>query len=86
MAGVAVMFALNLGVSFVLSLSTAARAYGFSGRDVRTLLAAAARRALRYPGDFLLPPRAGAGQEEVTGAPPADSGPVPRGGDGARGR
>jgi len=63
MAGVAVMFTLNLGVSFVLSLSTAARAYGFSGRDVRTLLAAAARRAVRYPGDFLLPPRAGAGRE-----------------------
>lgn len=57
LAGVAVMFVLNLGVSFLLSLYTAARAYGFSGSDVRALLAAWLRRAWRRPGDFVLPPR-----------------------------
>jgi len=81
MAGVAVMFMLNLGVSFVLSLSTAARAYGFSGRDVRNLLAAAARRAVRYPGDFLLPPGAGAVREAAGSdlAPPGPPEPPGRG-------
>ena len=59
LAGVAVMFVLNLGVSFLLSLFTAARAYGFSSADVRALLKAGIRRALRSPGNFLLPPRGG---------------------------
>lgn len=57
LAGVAVMFVLNLGVSFLLSLFTAARAYGFAAGDVRALLRAALRRARQRPGDFLLPPR-----------------------------
>ncbi|MCL4839394.1 MAG: hypothetical protein KJ058_15675, partial [Thermoanaerobaculia bacterium] len=65
----------------VLSLSTAARAYGFSGRDVRNLLAAAARRAVRYPGDFLLPPGAGAVREAAGSdlAPPGPPEPPGRG-------
>jgi len=57
LAGVAVMFVLNLGVSFLLSLYTAARAYGFSASDVRALLGAWLRRARQRPGDFVLPPR-----------------------------
>lgn len=59
LAGVAVMFVLNLGVSFLLSLFTAARAYGFSAADVHAVLKAGLRRALRTPGNFLLPPRNG---------------------------
>ena len=51
------MFVLNLGVSFLLSFYTAARAYGFAGADVWELLRAAGRRFTRRPGDFVLPPR-----------------------------
>ena len=55
-AGVAVMFVLNLGVSFTLSLMTAVRAYDLPKSDLSEL-----RRRLMYrlrtrPRDFLLPP------------------------------
>jgi site-specific recombinase len=55
--GIAVMFVLNLSVSFLLSLFTAARAYGLRSREVATLLAEIGRRFLRQPGEFLLPPK-----------------------------
>ena len=51
LVGVAVMFVLNLGVSFLLSFYTAARAYGFAGADVWEL--AARHRPPLHP-----PPRA----------------------------
>lgn len=57
LVGVAVMFVLNLGVSFLLSFYTAARAYGFAGADVWELLRATGRRFTRRPGDFVLPPK-----------------------------
>lgn len=56
-AGVAVMFVLNLSVSFLLSLITAARAYELPGAGVRSLLGSLYRRFVTAPRDFLLPPR-----------------------------
>jgi site-specific recombinase len=55
--GVAVMFVLNLGVSFLLALATAARAYELPRREVRALLGALYRRFVTAPRDFVLPPR-----------------------------
>ena len=56
-AGVAVMFVLNLSVSFLLSLITAARAYELPPAGVRALLRGLYRRFVTAPRDFLLPPR-----------------------------
>jgi site-specific recombinase len=55
--GIGTMFVLNLSVAFALSLLSAARAYGLSGRelfDIIRTLGAHLRRSLR---DFILPPR-----------------------------
>ena len=63
-AGIAVMFVLNLSVSFGLSLASAARAYGLPRRDLAELLRRLGRRFLRSPGEFLLPPpKSAAGTE-----------------------
>ncbi|HOC42703.1 MAG TPA: hypothetical protein PKJ99_06750 [Thermoanaerobaculales bacterium] len=56
-AGVAVMFVLNLSVSFLLALVTAARAYELPPTGVRELLRGLYRRFTTAPRDFLLPPR-----------------------------
>jgi site-specific recombinase len=56
-AGVGVMFALNLSVSFLLSLVTAARAYELPAAENRALFRALYRRFIDAPRDFLLPPR-----------------------------
>lgn len=56
-AGVSVMFVLNLGVSFFLSLGTALRAYGFPRSDMLELAKRLGLRFLRSPRDFFLPPR-----------------------------
>jgi site-specific recombinase len=56
-AGVAVMFVLNLSVSFLLALVTAARAYELPPAGVRELLRTLYRRFTTAPRDFLLPPR-----------------------------
>ncbi|SPP66681.1 hypothetical protein [Nitrospira lenta] len=56
-AGVAVMFVLNLGVSFLLSLYTALRAYDFPRRDVVELLGRLLREFVRDPLGFILPPK-----------------------------
>jgi site-specific recombinase len=55
-AGVAVMFVLNLSVSFLLALATAARAYELPSAGVKALLRSLYRR-FTAPRDFLLPPR-----------------------------
>jgi site-specific recombinase len=55
-AGVVVMFVLNLGVSFVLSLMTALRAYDFPRSDIFELGRRLLRRFLKAPRDFVLPP------------------------------
>src|SRR5262249_31807762 len=58
LAGIAVMFILNLGVSFALSLSTAARAYDLPRSFMFEFARAVGRRFRTRPGAFLLPPRA----------------------------
>ncbi|KAB2967448.1 hypothetical protein [Zoogloea sp.] len=55
--GVAVMFVLNLGVSFALSLLTAVRAYDLSGDDLKELRRRLWQRLRTHPRDFLMPPR-----------------------------
>lgn len=55
--GVAVMFVLNLGVSFILSLLTAVRAYDLSRDDLRELRRRLWHRLCSRPRDFLMPPR-----------------------------
>ncbi len=58
--GIGVMFVLNLSVSFLLSLFTAARAYGLKPSEVLALLQEIGRRFVRKPRDFLLaPPKEG---------------------------
>ncbi|TXG88742.1 MAG: hypothetical protein E6R15_11065 [Zoogloea sp.] len=63
--GVAVMFVLNLGVSFALSLMTAVRAYDLSRDDLRDLGRRLWHRLRTRPRDFIMPPR--------RSAPPAAS-------------
>lgn len=55
--GIATMFVLNLGVSFVLSFWTALRALEVPASDVRALLRSLGRRLLTRPLQFLLPPK-----------------------------
>lgn len=64
-AGVAVMFVLNLGVSFFLSLVTALRAYDFPRSDMVELARRLLKRLVTSPRDFILPPR-----EQVSGVGP----------------
>lgn len=65
-AGIAVMFVLNLSVSFLLALASAARAYELPAHDNSELLRGLFRRFKRTPRDFFLPPRAGDVKEEAT--------------------
>ena len=74
-AGIAAMFVLNLGVSFLLSLFTAARAYRLRPREVAFLLGEIGRGFLRAPGEFLLPPRHAPAPGEVTSAEIEAEGP-----------
>ena len=55
-AGVAVMFVLNLGVSFALSLLTSVRAYDLPRADLRELRRRLWLRLRTRPRDFFLPP------------------------------
>ena len=57
LSGIAVMFVLNLGVSFLLSLFTAARAYDLDSAEVIAVLRQLARRAVTRPLQFVLPPK-----------------------------
>ena len=57
LVGIAVMFVLNLGVSFLLSLANAARAYQVPGSEVAAILRQIGQRFCTSPRDFLLPPR-----------------------------
>jgi len=56
--GVGVMFVLNLAVSFLLALASAARAYELPAHDNAELLRGLLKRLRRTPLDFFLPPRA----------------------------
>jgi site-specific recombinase len=55
--GIAIIFVLNLGVSFTLALAVALRAKGVSGRVWLTLFVAVLKRFVRRPLDFIFPPR-----------------------------
>ena len=56
LAGIGTMFVLNLGVSFLLALYTAARAYDLPSRFMLDFARALGRRFAASPGDFVLPP------------------------------
>jgi site-specific recombinase len=56
-AGVGVMFVLNLSVSFLLALITAARAYELPASENAELLRGLYRRFRSTPGQFFVPPR-----------------------------
>jgi site-specific recombinase len=58
MLGIAVIFVLNLGTSFLLALAVAARARNATRKDLRDLGSALVRHAIRRPLDFFFPPRA----------------------------
>jgi site-specific recombinase len=60
-AGIAVMFVLNLSVSFLLAVVTAARAYEMPASDLVALLRGIGHRFLRSPLEFFFPPRDGTG-------------------------
>ena len=65
-SGVAVMFVLNLSVSFLLALVSAARAYDLGARDSSQLLQGLGRRFRQTPLDFFVPPRADRAKDEAT--------------------
>lgn len=56
LAGIGVMFALNLSVSFLCSLFTAARAYQLGTREVALVMLAIIKKAVTSPRNFILPP------------------------------
>ena len=64
-SGIFVMFVLNLGVSFTLSLWTALRALEVPEADVREMLRHLGARLLARPLDFLLPPKSAKAQVEA---------------------
>ena len=57
LSGIAVMFVLNLGVSFALSLYMALRAMEIPKADRQELLRRLVVHLIRHPLDFILPPR-----------------------------
>jgi site-specific recombinase len=57
LAGIGVMFVLNLSVAFALSLMNAARAYEMPSGELGGVLKHVLGRALRRPFDFVRPPR-----------------------------
>ncbi|MDD3353644.1 hypothetical protein [Zoogloea sp.] len=65
--GVAVMFVLNLGVSFALSLLTAVRAYDLPRSDLKELRRRLWLRLRTRPRDFLMPPSRPAGSPATPG-------------------
>jgi site-specific recombinase len=62
LAGIGVMFVLNLSVAFSLSLMNAARAYEMKAGELGGVLTHVLRQALRRPLDFVRPPRASGDQ------------------------
>lgn len=56
-AGIGTMFVLNLGVAFTLSLLSAARAYGLTGRELLDILGTLGTHLRRSLRDFIIPPR-----------------------------
>ncbi|WP_079417586.1 site-specific recombinase [Thiomonas intermedia] len=65
LAGIAVNGVLNVGVSFYLAYRLALRARGIQVKERRAIYASIARRLLRRPWTFILPPRRAAPQESA---------------------
>jgi site-specific recombinase len=70
--GMAVTFIFNLGVSFSIAASVALRAYGVAGQEQFRLLRYTIRSFFRSPRLFLIPPRAGHGDEQARDDRPAN--------------
>ncbi len=67
LGGVALMFFLNLGVSFALALWVASRARGVGFAGGRVILQAVLRRLVRHPTEFIWPPRVESGPAPTPG-------------------
>ena len=65
LAGIAVNGVLNVGVSFYLAYRLALRARGIQVKERRAIYASIARRLVRRPWTFILPPRRAAPQESA---------------------
>ena len=63
-AGIAVMFVLNLTVAFTLSLINAAHAYEMTNADLRGVLRHVLSHFRKNPFSFILPPRTTEPQKE----------------------
>lgn len=70
LAGIGVMFVLNLSVAFSLSLFNAARAYEMEAGELAGVLKHVLKKALRRPYEFIRPPRLT--ELEEVGSIPAD--------------
>ncbi|OHX10898.1 recombinase [Chromobacterium sphagni] len=75
-AGVALVGVVNLGVSFFMALWVALRSRKLSGSLLLPLIPILAKRFIRHPLGFFLPPPPPAAQTEIETAPPVDG---PRG-------
>jgi len=64
--GIAVIFALNLGVSFSIASSVALKAYGVSGKDQLRLMKYVLLTFLKSPRRFIMPPRKVADDQAAT--------------------
>ncbi len=62
--GIAVTFALNLGVSFSIAASVGMKAYGVSRAERLELMTYTLKRFFKSPRQFFLPPRKGPGPDE----------------------
>jgi site-specific recombinase len=65
--GIAVTFALNLGVSFSIAAAVAMRAYGVSRHEELRLMRYTARSFFRSPRRFLIPPAVARDQARLGG-------------------
>jgi site-specific recombinase len=75
LAGIGVMFVLNLSVSFALSLFNAARAYEMPSGELAGVLKHVFSRALRRPFDFIRAPRPVPPTVSVPPVPPSEQQP-----------
>jgi site-specific recombinase len=57
LAGIAIIFVLNLTVSFTIALLVALRAYDIPAREHLQLLKQVFRRLIKTPREFLFPPK-----------------------------
>jgi site-specific recombinase len=71
--GIAITFALNLGVSFSIAAEVAMRAYGVSRKDQLELMRFTLKKFFHSPGQFLFPPSKATGfGDALPGTQPVD--------------